>query len=92
MSHPGVSIPSWVARPILRGLRRAFEELFRQDTEQPAAFFRATRPGTGAPTQRPHRTIHCPPDPGTQFLSHPYARPSPWGGSCECMSRAHSSR
>lgn len=35
--------PSLVARPILRGLQHAFEEMFRQDTQQLAAFFRETR-------------------------------------------------
>lgn len=40
--------PSLLARPILGGLRRAFEQMFRQDTEQLAAFFRATRPAAGS--------------------------------------------
>jgi hypothetical protein len=36
--------PSLLVRPILRGLQRAFEQLFSLDTEQLAAFFRESRP------------------------------------------------
>lgn len=36
--------PSLLVRPILRGLQRAFEQMFRQDTERLAAFFREERP------------------------------------------------
>jgi hypothetical protein len=43
--------PSWVARPFLRGLQHAFEELFRQDTELLAAFFRENRSAAGSPQE-----------------------------------------
>jgi len=33
--------PSWIVRPFLRGAQHVFEQMFRQSTEQLAAFFRA---------------------------------------------------
>jgi hypothetical protein len=50
--------PSWIVRPFLGLTQRLFDGLFRQSTQQLAAFFRTRQPGArgreGAPPQEAH--------------------------------------
>ncbi|HEX8705189.1 MAG TPA: SRPBCC family protein [Myxococcaceae bacterium] len=50
--------PSWVVRPFLKSVQRLFDQMFRDDTEQLAAFFRTRQPLTaskgGGPPQQAH--------------------------------------